>query len=279
MAPFGSVIPVLGVNLGFLGQISRGAGGDRFIVAKQANVNNQLNIFFGDAVVVLPDSTGGTLRSVADFIGQGGAFTAELFAGVANREVKTNLQYPITPGNGPINYYAPGEMAEHGVRGSATVAINVGQPVCEAPVFIRTVANGSIAAGKVGGFEAAADGSTTAAAAAGNTGNGTLAAVPTVGAAAISGVYVILMKTATTYNVVDPNGRIIGAGTTGVAFASTGINFTLNAGGTPFAKGDSFNVTATMLTVSLASRGVVFKTGVLDGNGVAEITLLHRQAA
>lgn len=161
MAPFGSVIPVLGLNLGFLGQVSR--LGERSISAKQANVNNALNIAFGDGVVVLKDSTGGTLRNIADFITQGGTFTAALFAGVSNREVKTNLQYPITPGNGPINYYAPGEMAEHITLGSVTVACLVGTPQAEGTVYVRTVLNGAFPAGVVGGFEAAADGSNTVA--------------------------------------------------------------------------------------------------------------------
>ena len=72
------------------------------------------------------------------------------------------LSYPYTPGPAGIGYYAPGQMAEHIERGSVTVKINVPTGITsQGPVFIRTVLNGAIPAGLVGGFEAQADGSNT----------------------------------------------------------------------------------------------------------------------
>ena len=67
MSSFGQVIPVIGTGLGFVGEVSRTGGGDPFIVSRLANVNNAKNINFGDVVVLLPDSIGGTVKQFADF--------------------------------------------------------------------------------------------------------------------------------------------------------------------------------------------------------------------
>lgn len=69
---FGAVIPVTGLNTGFLGQVSRTNSGEPCIVARLANALNTNNISFGDTVVLLPDATGGTYRQLADFIANGG---------------------------------------------------------------------------------------------------------------------------------------------------------------------------------------------------------------
>lgn len=256
MGAFGAVIPVTGLNLGFLGQVSRTNSGDPVIVARQANSGNLNNIAFGDAVVLLPDSAGGTYRQMADFLTNGGAvpfgtvsthtnttidtFSAGLaglsvgmlvsgagiapgsyitaitattitlsqattatantvnlyiatFAGIAIREVKTQLTYPITPGASLIGNYLPGQLCEVLERGSVTVKIPVGTPITNGSVYLRTVLNGAIPAGLLGDLEAAPDGTNT--------------------------------------------------------------------------------------IVLAPSHPVVFRTGVLDGNNVAEITLLNRVAA
>lgn len=70
--PFGQVIPVTGTGVSFVGEPTRTGGGDPFIVSKQANVNNANNINFGDVVMLLPDSTGGTYRQFADWQANGG---------------------------------------------------------------------------------------------------------------------------------------------------------------------------------------------------------------
>ena len=65
-----------------------------------------------------------------------------------------------------------------------------------------------------------------------NTGNGTISAV-TNGVQVKLGTYRINMTAATTFNVLDPTGELLGTGNTGVAFTSLQINFTVTAGGTP----------------------------------------------
>lgn len=224
---FGAVIPVTGLNNGFLGQVSRTNSGEPCIVARLANAANINKISFGDSVVLLPDSAGGTYRQMADFVANGGAVafgtasthtnttldtlsnaaglapgmfvfgagipagtyiisissagaatlsqatTASatlvsiyvgVFAGIAGREVKTQLTYPITPGSSLIGSYAPGEMTEVMVgRGSIIVAINAGTPISNGQVYMRVALNGAIPAGLVGDLEAAPDGVNTVA--------------------------------------------------------------------------------------------------------------------
>lgn len=220
MGSFGSVIPVTGLNVGFVGQISR-TGGNPVILPRQANSNNADHISFGDLVVTLPDAAGGTFRALADFLANGGNplttatgsgaattitvasanglrvgqfvfgtgiapgaqivsivgttvtlsianagavsgnISVATLAGVAVREVKTDLSYPITPGAGGIGYYAPGDMCEVLQEGSICVVVNVGTPSATGPVFARIAVNGAIPAGLLGDIEAAPDGSNT----------------------------------------------------------------------------------------------------------------------
>lgn len=86
----------------------------------------------------------------------------------------------------------------------------------------------------------------TAAAKAGNTGNGTIGAV-TVGADAIPGAYVVTFVDPATnagaFIVEDPDGETIGNGDVGVAFSDGGLGFTIADGSTDFAAGDQFVIT------------------------------------
>lgn len=155
---FGGVIPVTSLNLGYPGNASR--LGERVIAARQVLTTTPNAIVFGDPVVIVPDSLGGTYQSVKDFIATPATFTAARFAGVAVRNVKTMLQFVAwgTVQSAQFGQFAPGSMAEVLERGSITVKINNGTPVSQNPVYIRTVFNGAIPAGLVGGFEAVADG-------------------------------------------------------------------------------------------------------------------------
>ncbi|MBI4902412.1 MAG: head decoration protein [Acidobacteria bacterium] len=89
-------------------------------------------------------------------------------------------------------------------------------------------------------------GTATGAAVAGNTGNGTITAAPTVGAAAKPGVYrLVCIEPATDagkFSVEDPDGVLIGIATVAVQF-TTHLTFTIADGSTDFASGDSFTIT------------------------------------
>lgn len=275
--PFGQVIPVTGLNLGFLGEVSR--SGERVITARQVLSTATAGPNFGDPMVIVPGSDSGSWQSVANFIAQGSTFaSAAQFAAIAVRNVKTLLKYTTLGniGSQQLGNYDPGAMGEGLERGSSVVQINNGTPVSQSPAYIRTVFNGAIAAGVVGGWEASPDGSATAAANAGNTGNATMSAV-TTGALAQSGKYSVIFQTATAYTVYDPTGKLVGTGVNGTPFAGGQVVFTTTAGGTPMVRGDGFTITSTQLTIAIPD--VIFRTGVLDGNGCAEVTILSRQAA
>lgn len=91
-----------------------------------------------------------------------------------------------------------------------------------------------------------------AAATAGNTGNGTFGVITdTAGIAA--GVYNVTFLSATRFTVEGPTGVTLGEGTTGVAFALGGLNFTITAGATAFVVGDAFTVTVSAGTAKYAA--------------------------
>ncbi|WP_338523360.1 head decoration protein [Pseudomonas batumici] len=80
-----------------------------------------------------------------------------------------------------------------------------------------------------------------AAAAQGNTGNGTLGSI-SVGAAVEVGIYTITATSATVFSVIDPEGVVLGNATAGTPFTSAEINLTLTAGATAFVVGDAFTI-------------------------------------
>ena len=88
-------------------------------------------------------------------------------------------------------------------------------------------------------------GAATGAAVAGNTGNGTITAAPTVGAAAKPGVYrLVCIEPATNagkFAVEDPGGILLGVATVGVEFTAH-LTFTIADGSTDFVSGDSFTI-------------------------------------
>lgn len=79
-----------------------------------------------------------------------------------------------------------------------------------------------------------------------NTGNGVMGAI-TVGAGVQEGVYTLrvieVVANAGNFEVVDPQGDVIGLGSVAVAFANGGLAFTLADGATDFIVGDGFAIT------------------------------------
>lgn len=101
-------------------------------------------------------------------------------------------------------------------------------------------------------------GTATAAAKAGNTGNGTITmdATTPVLAGARSGVYTVRFTSATAYTVEDPDGNVIGSGVNGTAF-SDDLKFVTAAGGTAFVAGDGFDITVAAAAVDANGLGKV----------------------
>jgi hypothetical protein len=260
---FGQVIGVTGPVNGFPGTVSR--IGERVIAAREfipSTVTNNLN--FGDPAVLIPDATGGHYDSVADFVAAAQAnigLVAQYFAGMAVREVKTQLVYPAgqTPGILQVGYYANLQMAEVMERGSGTIFLSVGSPLAQAKVYTRVVLNGAVAAGLVGDWEtnpAATDLFST-----------------TATAAAIGTALTLASGTNT------KNGQVV----TGFGIAPG--SFIVSGGGTTAAVLNQ-NTTAiipagTPVTLSnlVELPFTVARTGNLDTNGILEITIKNRNAA
>lgn len=95
----------------------------------------------------------------------------------------------------------------------------------------------------------------------GNTGNGAISAIVQQGKAKV-GTYTLRFLTATTYNVINPNGVELTPGYAAGAYADAEINFTFTAGGTPMAAGDTF-------TIAVAAGSNAYKlaaAAALDGS-------------
>ncbi|MDE2472336.1 MAG: head decoration protein, partial [Bradyrhizobium sp.] len=74
-----------------------------------------------------------------------------------------------------------------------------------------------------------------------NTGTGTIGSVSAVGGAMV-GAYKAVASSATAWVVTNPEGATLAGATTGAAYSNGGIAFTIAAGATAFAAGDSFTV-------------------------------------
>ena len=101
-----------------------------------------------------------------------------------------------------------------------------------------------------------------------NTGNATVGSISN-GVAVKPGNYTAVCLTATTAQVYDPNGAELGVCTFGTAFASPQLNFTITAGGTPCAAGDTFVLTPAAgsgsykLAVASATDGSAIPSAIL----------------
>lgn len=105
----------------------------------------------------------------------------------------------------------------------------------------------------------------------GNTGNGTMGSVAGKRRTK-AGVYTATAVSAGTnqasFEVKNPDGKVLGIALTGVAFVSDEINFTIADGGTDFVVGDTFTVTVPAATTDLDKGKVVDKDNI-DGSGTA----------
>lgn len=82
----------------------------------------------------------------------------------------------------------------------------------------------------------------SAAALAGNTGNGAMGAITVNTLATQVGTYSLVYTAPTAFTVTAPDGDSA-TGTNGVAFSALGIGFTMTTGGTPMVAGDGFTIT------------------------------------
>lgn len=114
------------------------------------------------------------------------------------------------------------------------------------------VASGqNLVAGAVLGVSTA--GTATAAADAGNTGDGVMGAITVSGSASAGDYKLTIIEAAANagaFSVENPNGEVIGSGNVAAAFSDGGLAFTLADGATDFAAGDIFVITVVPTSLS-----------------------------
>ena len=273
LTSFGQVIPVTGLNNGFVGTVSR--FGDRVIAARelvQQTVSGTYNLNFGDPAVLIQNSSGGYYASVLDFVTAATAniaLVAAQFAGVAVREVQTQLTYPAgqTPGILQVGYYAPNTMAEVLERGNINVLLSVAgtAAVSGSQIYTRVVTNSAVTAGLIGDYEVnpvASDQFTDA----------TTLTEGSTAATATSGTNVQVGQIVTGPGIAPYSPNL----TATYVAAVSGTSVTLSQAAVA-----TFASNGALLTYSNLVKlpNVVARTGNLDANNVLEITLKERVAA
>ena len=134
------------LNHGFAGSYARQPD---MIIQTRPNVDTA-PIVFGRPVMSASNGA-----SVSGVVNIRGGFTAESFAGIAGREVKSALNY-TEQGLGVGGVYSPDEPVSVFQRGSISVICSVGTPALGGKVYIRVAES----TGKtIGDIEATADGS------------------------------------------------------------------------------------------------------------------------
>lgn len=148
----------------------------------------------------------------------------------------------------------------------------------------------ALAAGTLLG-QITANSATSAAKSGGNTGNGSMGSI-TVGTGAKPGVYKLRVTKAATnagdFQVIDPEGDVIGVGTVAVAFNNGGLAFTLADGATDFIVGDGFDITVTgtgkyVAYNNAATNGsevvaAILKDNVVDSAADQKVVVVKRHA-
>lgn len=154
------------MNQGFPGTYSR--NGDCVIKNYLVTAADSAGPAFGNAVVLIPNNTGGTVTDAAVAVAAGHTPTMApgvnyTFVGFAVREVLTQVSsyVPATPLTPLIQTYAPGQMCDVIERGSVTVVIanpSAAAVLAGGKVYLR-IATGTGTV--IGAIEPAADGGNT----------------------------------------------------------------------------------------------------------------------
>jgi hypothetical protein len=161
-----------------------------------------------------------------------------------------------------VGYFATGLEGEVLVRSSITVLITNGTPQAGGAVYVRTVANASIAGTSVGDFEASNDVATNSLTYGCTIGSATFTTSAATGLA--PGQYV--------------SGPGIPANTYIVSGATTSWVFSNPATAT-IASGAALVASNTGILGSAVDPWIKFRTGQLDANNIAEVLIANRHAA
>jgi hypothetical protein len=250
-----TVIPVKGLYLGFVGNISN--EGYSLRTARQVNPTDTFSIAFGETFVL---NSNNTYSSVKTFVAAGGSVTSALPIGIAASNVNINPTYNTAGSNDaltPGGVYLPAAIMDGLVQGTINVSCNNGTPTAGGNVWIRTALDSAIPAGVVGGLEAVTDPNPITAPTITTTNASTSATVS-------SATGLVIGMTVTSTNVP--------AGTTITAISGTTI--TLSNAATAGASGTAASFGHTVLYPDF-----LWKTGYLETDLTAQVTILQRKIA
>lgn len=250
-----TVIPVKGLYLGFVGNISN--EGYSLRTARQVEPTDTLSVAFGETFVLNGDNT---YSSVKSFLLKGtGGLTAATPLGIAASNVNINPAYNVQGTNDvltPGGVYLPGSIMDGLVQGTINVSCNSGTPVAGGSVWLRTALNAAVPNGVVGGLEALADP---------NPVTPTLTTTSGSAAATVSsGTGVVVGMEITNVNVAP--------GTYVKAIAGTAVTLSQNATGTGATIAASFGA-------SFVVPNFAWKTGYLEVDLTCQVTILARTIA
>jgi hypothetical protein len=254
-----TVIPVKGLLLGFVGNISN--EGYSLRTARQVNPTDTLVPNFGETVVLNANNTYSTVRQYllnasTTLLGLSGSTPLALAASNVNINPAYNTvgtNDVLTPGG----LYGAGSYMDAMVQGTMNVFCQTGTPTAGGSVWMRLALNAAIPAAVVGGLEAAVDPNPLTTTTISTTINSTAATLSTATGAAVG-------QTVTSTNVP--------AGTTIVSLAGTSAVLSNKA--TATASG-----TATTLTSNILIPNFLWKTGYLESDLTAQVTVLARTIA
>lgn len=252
-----TVIPVKGLSLGFIGNISN--EGYSLRTARQVRPTDTLVPNFGETCVLNADNTYSTVRQYLASLSAAGLspFTALCLAA---SNVLINSTYNIVGTNNvltPGGVYGAGSLMDGMVQGTMNVVCQNGTPTAGGPVWMRTALNGAIPSAVVGGLEAAVDPNPLTTTTISTTSGSVTATLSTATGAAIGQVV--------TSTNVPLNTTIVNL---------VGTTATLSQKATATAAG-----TASTLTTNLLIPNFLWKTGYLETDLTAQVTVLARTIA
>jgi hypothetical protein len=248
-----TVIPVKGLYLGFVGNISN--EGYSLRSARQVRPTDTLPVAFGETFVLNSDNT---YSSVKQFILLGGTVVGTLPMGIATSNVNINPTYSSAGSNDvltPGGSFLPGNIMDGLVQGTINVTCYNGTPTAGGAVYLRVAADSTIPGTVVGGLEAEADPNTI------TVSGSTSGASATLTPGAMTGIEVGQSVT----------GLNIPAGTSIIAVGASTV--TLSQASTNTVSGNI------VLSHTVLVPNFAWKTGFLESDDTAQVTILQRTIA
>jgi hypothetical protein len=251
-----TVIPVKGILLGFVGNISN--EGYSLRTAREVEPTDTLNVAFGETFVLNTDNT---YSSVKSYLLKGaGSILGTTAVGIAASNVNINPTYNTVGTNDvltPGGVYTPGSMMDGLVQGTINVSCNAGTPVAGGPVWMRVAPNAAVPNGVVGGLEAVADPNPVSATTLTTT-SGSANATVSSGTGLSAGMQIV--------NANVPAGTFI------KSIAGTAVVLSVNASA-------SGSAAAATFSNSILMPNFAWKTGYLETDLTCQVTILARQIA